>query len=96
MGLFSFFFGKKDQKAIHKPSSSGKKATNAVEETSAGPEAIHPEIAAIIAAAAYTMLAAEAPGISFKINRISREWAAAGREKIMDSHSVPPNFKRRF
>ncbi len=96
MGLFSFLFGKKDPKAKSKPSGNGKKNANSAEEASANAEAIEPEIAAIIAAATYTMLAAEAPGIAFKINHISKEWAVVGREKIMDSHSVPPNLKRRF
>ena len=50
---------------------------------------ISPEIVAVIAAAAYVMLTAENQGISFKINRISNAWAAAGRQKLMDSRTFP-------
>lgn len=90
MGMFSFLLGEDKSKPKKKKDTSQEyRNSNDLEDAEPLSDAIAPEIVAVIAAAAYVMFTAENPGISFKINRISNAWAAAGRQKLMDSRSFP-------
>jgi hypothetical protein len=82
MGFFSSLFGRKKKKSIHT------EPTQKTKPTATNLNAVSPETAAIITAAAYAMLTAQNPGLAFKITRISKEWQSAGRQKLMDSYKV--------
>lgn len=87
MGMFSFLFGEEKSKPKKRDTSQEKMDNAELEDAQDVTNEISPEISAVIAAAAYAMLVAQDQGISFKITRISNVWAAAGRQKLMDSRS---------
>ena len=96
MGMFSFLSGGDKSKSKKKDTSQEYINSAKVEDTQDEPDVISPEIVAVIAAAAYVMLTLEHQGISFKISRISNVWAAAGRQKLMDSHGISQNQRGGF
>lgn len=86
MGIFSALFGEKPKE--QKPSRAVENPVVQADTEAASIAVdgeISPELIVVLAAAAYAVLTAEQPGISFKITRISRDWAAVGRQKLMDS-----------
>jgi len=87
MGIFSFLFGGGKEKVTVKETAEKSENCARTEEPQTLSNEINPEIVAVIAAAAYAVLAAEHPGVCFKINRISNVWAETGRQKLMDSRS---------
>lgn len=88
MGIFSFLFGDKKSKVKVKEAAKENIACTEPEGAQTLSNEINPEIVAVIAAAAYAMLATEHPGVCFKINRISNVWAEVGRQKLMDSRKL--------
>jgi hypothetical protein len=91
MGIFSFLSGEDKPKPKKKDTSQEYIDNAKLEDIENVSDGISPEIVAVIAAAAYVMLTAQNQGISFKISRISNVWAAAGRQKLMDSRSLSQN-----
>lgn len=86
MAFFDFLFGKPKPE---KPKKETIAAAATVSSGSVNIEApgISPEVVAAIAASIYAMMGTEQV-LAVRINRSGNQWAATGRQRLMDSRQV--------
>nr|WP_092073930.1 OadG family protein [Dendrosporobacter quercicolus]NSL47839.1 OadG family protein [Dendrosporobacter quercicolus DSM 1736]SDM70337.1 Oxaloacetate decarboxylase, gamma chain [Dendrosporobacter quercicolus] len=87
MGFFDSLFGKSQK--VEKKAEKIAAVTAADSNTAMNIDAqgISPEVVAAIGAAIYAMMGADSV-LSVRITRPGNQWAAAGRQKLMDGRQV--------